>query len=310
MKDKIDEVKELLGSEEMSSVLRVQSTAMKSITDFMHDEGFVQLMPVMVSPVTDPLCHSVYDARIDYAGQELTLTKSMILHKQVTVSSPFLPKIYVVSPNVRLEKEELRDSGRHLIEFSQVDIEMREASKEEFMGVMEKLLCKIVGEVKAKRGKELKALGRELKVPKRPFKRFESSEARKEFGSDFEKHLSETMSEPFWITDHLREFYDREDHRVKDYYHNYDLVYPEGFGEALSGGERDWEYEVLARKLEERKQKQESFRSYMEMAKRGYLVPSAGGGIGVERLVRFLCGVDDIRKVSPFAKCPGETFVF
>lgn len=307
--DGVGKFREALGSERLAAALRIQGSALRSVGEFMHEEDFVQLMPVMISPITDPLCHSVYDARVDYAGQELSLTKSMILHKQVAVSSPHLPKIYIISPNVRLEKEHLRGSGKHLLEFSQVDIEMRETGKGEFMGLMERLLCKVIRDVKAERGKELAFLGRRLEVPESPFPCFESKEVRTEYGEDFEAEFSRRMAQPFWLLDHKREFYDREDPERHGYYHNYDLVYPEGFGEALSGGERDWEYGTLKRKLAERRQTEESFAAYMEMAKRGYLVPSAGGGLGVERLVRYLSGIRSIAEVSPFAKVPGERFV-
>ena len=305
----IGKIRDALGSERLAAALRIQGSALRSVGEFMHKEGFVQLMPVMISPITDPLCHSVYDARVEYAGQELSITKSMILHKQVAVSSPHLPKIYIVSPNVRLEREHLRGSGRHLVEFTQVDMEMRDAGKEEFMGLMERLLCKVIHDVRRERAEELAFLGRRIEAPSTPFPRFDSKKARAEYGEAFEASLSQSLSTPFWLLDHAREFYDREDPERRGCYHNYDLVYPEGFGEALSGGERDWEYETLKRKLAERGQKEESFGTYMEMAKAGHLVPSAGGGFGVERLVRYLSGIRSIAEVSPFAKLPGERFV-
>ncbi len=308
MDEGVARVRDALQSGRLAAALRVQSTALRAVGEFMHEEGFVQLMPVVVSPLTDPLCHSVYEAKVSYAGQELELTKSMIMHKQIAVSSPHLPKIYIVSPNVRLEKEHLRESGRHLIEFSQVDIEVRGAGKGEFMGLMERLLRSVIAEVKREREADLGLLGRRLEVPEAPFPRFESSEARKRHGEGFEAVLSETVPTPFWVMDHKREFYDREDPERKGYYHNYDLFYPEGFGEALSGGERDWEYEVLKRKIAERGQREESFAPYMEMARKGWLVPSAGGGFGVERLVRYLTGIKRIGDVTPFAKIPGERF--
>jgi len=88
--------------------LRVQTVALKAIHDYMEEQGVLQLMPVMLSSVTDPLCHSVYDARIEYLGQQLSLTKSMLLHKQAAFVAQELEKLYIVSPNVRLEKEECR----------------------------------------------------------------------------------------------------------------------------------------------------------------------------------------------------------
>ena len=91
---------------------------------------------------------------------------------------------------------------------------------------------------------------------------------------------------------------------------NYDLVYPEGFGEALSGGEREFEYDVIIRKLKERNQSTGDFKDYVELAKRGLLVPSAGAGFGVERLVRFLSGKKHIEEVQLFPRVPGKKVIF
>lgn len=299
---------EKMHSKKTAAVLGIQSTALSSICGFLHERGFVQLMPVILSPITDPLCHSVADASVEYDGQRLQLTKSMILHKQMAVSSPHLQKIFIVSPNVRLEKPELGQLGRYLIEFTQVDMEMKGASKLEFMQLFEELMVRVSEDVIRERGEELKFLGRRLEVPKIPFPVYESKEWRKKLGETFEKELSLRETSPFWVMDHTREFYDKEE-GATGYYHNYDLFYPEGFGEGLSGAERDFEYSVLRRKLLERGQKEEQFGAYMELAKQGYLAPSSGGGIGVERLVRYLCGLKHIGEVSPFAKVPGELFV-
>jgi asparaginyl-tRNA synthetase len=287
--------------------LKVQTVALKAVHDYMEEHDVVQLMPVMLSTVTDPLCHSVYDARITYLDQELSLTKSMLLHKQAAFVAQGLQKLYIVSPNVRLEKAECKDSGRHLIEFSQVDMELKRATKQEFQRFMEAPLVHVIKTVKERCKPELALFKRDLKVPATPFRVYESKELAAKYGPDYEVIMSKQATEPFWIQDLKREFYDREDPVKKGYYHNYDLIWPEGFGEALSGGERDWEYEVLLRKIKERGQDPKHFASYLELAKQGLLVPTAGGGFGVERLVRFLTGTQHIGDVALFPRVPGET---
>lgn len=303
------ELVEKMGSRKTAAILAIQTTALNSMLGFLYERGFVQMMPVMLSPITDPLCHSVYDAGIEYCGQKLQLTKSMILHKQIAIGSAHLEKIFVLSPNVRLEKPECGSVGRYLIEFSQLDIEMRGAGKKEFMGLMEGMVRKTIGDVVRERGAELALLGRKLEVPRGAFPVYESKEWKRKLGEEFEAELSKKESVPFWVMDHAREFYDKEDEKERGYYHNYDLFYPQGFGEGLSGAERDFEYSVLKRKLGERGQKEEEFGAYMELAKAGHLSKSAGGGIGIERFVRYLCGLEHIREVSPFAKVPGDKFV-
>jgi len=300
---------ETLISKDLHPILRIQSTAIKALTDFLYEKGFSQMMPVMLSPITDPLCHSVYDAKISYLGQDLQLTKSMILHKQLALIHEGISKIYIMSPNVRLENENCETSGRHLIEFSQLDIEMKYAKKRDFMLLAEDMVVNAISKVKEKHPEELKNLGRELRVPEKPFKVYDS----KNFTTsirDEEKRLSQEATEPFWILNHEREFYDMEDKKIKDYYHNYDLIWPEGFGEALSGGEREFEFKEIIKKMQERDMHLKDYESYLKVAQKGLLKPSAGGGLGIERFVRYLTGKKHIKEISPFAKVPGQTFIF
>ncbi|MHA1646950.1 MAG: asparagine synthetase A [Promethearchaeota archaeon] len=290
------------------SILRIQTEALKAIHDYLYEQGLIQMMPVMLSPITDPLCHETSDAKINYMGQDLQLTKSMILHKQIAIATSKVKGIYIMSPNIRLEKPEKQDSGRHLIEFSQVDIELREVKSRDFMKLMEDMIVSIFSRVQEKCARELDYFGVNLTIPERPFKVYSSEELRTKFGEDFEEIMSLKAKDPFWITDFPREFYDKEDPERKGHYLNYDLFYPEGFNEALSGGERDFEYDILLRKLKERGQSPETFKYYMEKAKSKQLMASAGGGLGIERLIRFLARLPHIRDVSLYSKVPGEEF--
>lgn len=290
---------------EMKDILSVQSAVLKSLHDFMWNEGVVQLMPVMLSPFTDPLAHPVYDSSLEYEGQRLELTKSMILHKQLSLMRDDLKGIYIVSPNIRLELGETGSSGRHLIEFSQVDIELRDASCRDFMDFMERLYVHMAGFVSSSCYEELKRLGRTLPPLARPFKVFDSTELKDKYGKEWEHEISMKESQPFWVMDHYREFYDREDPETGKHV-NYDLVYPEGFGEALSGAERETDYEIILKKMKERKTEPESYASYLEIAKQGILKPTAGGGFGVERIVRYLTGKKQIKEVCMFPRVPGE----
>lgn len=297
---------ERLGREEMKHMLRIQSAALFAVHRHMWGKGVTQAMPVLLSTITDPLNHSVYEASVEYGGQELALTKSMILHKQALVSGGF-GGIYIVSPNIRLEREHLGGTGRHLFEFSQVDIELSGAGASDFMEFAEGLYREVFGFVRRECAAELKALGRELPEYGR-FRAYDSVELLAEHGPEFERVLSETAREPFWIMDLKREFYDREDPKSGKHL-NYDLVYPEGFGEALSGGERETEYDVIVRKMRERDTPEAAYAPYMELARKGLLRKSAGGGFGVERLVRFLSGRKDISEVVPFQRVPGRPVV-
>ena len=285
-------------------ILKIQTEALNAIHEFLHQDGFLQIMPVIMSPITDPLSHPVYEASIEYLNQKLQLTKSMIMHKQIAISMLDAKGIYIISPNVRLEKE--IQSDNHLLEFSQLDIELKDASALEFMSFMEELIVYIFTRVKDTCEKELTILGSHIKIPEKPFQVYSSWDLRNELGSEFESQISHCNDNLFWITDFEREFYDKEDEMRKGHYVNYDLFYPEGYGEALSGGERDYEYDVLVRKLEERNQSLGDFTPYLELAKAAMLSPSAGGGLGLERLIRFLTKREHIREITLFPKVPGE----
>lgn len=292
------------------SPLKIQSEVLHSIHDFFHQNGFIQLMPVILSPITDPLCHPVYEAHINYLGQQFQLTKSMIFHKQIAIAKLNVEGIYIMSPNIRLEVSALRDSGKHLTEFTQLDIEIKEKKAQDFMSLTEDLIIYIFSRVRKYCKEELEKLESNIRIPQKPFKIYWSWDLREEFGDDFGSRVSFQEKDPFWITDFKREFYDREDPERKGHYINYDLYYPEGFGEALSGGERDFEYETLLRKIKERNQDWNPYQAYLSLSKQGLLVPSTGGGLGIERLVRFLTKKQHIREVSLFPKVPGEKIDF
>jgi len=275
----------------------------------MEEKGILQAMPVMLAPFTDPLNHEVSEAAIQYGSQTLRLTKSMILHKFIMLMGKGVDAVFIVSPNVRLESEDCKDSGRHLIEFSQVDIEMKGKDKRAFMDLTEELYVKMIAGLKHTCPDELAYFRRKLTTPTRPFKVYESKELLRKYGEGWEGILSKASSEPFWVLDHTREFYDREDEKRRGYYHNYDLIYPEGFGEALSGGEREYVYDEVIRKMDERKMDREPYGAYLELVRQGKIPRTSGGGFGVERLLRWVTGSSHIEEVTLFPRVPGKHIV-
>ena len=294
----------------LATTLRVQSTVLKAIHDFMTSKGFVQLMPIITSRVTDPLwpdpgASIIGRPKINYNGQELVLTQSMILHKQLALITG-LERIYIMSPNIRFEKPARGATGRHLFEFTQMDFEMAHATMKDVMSLVEDLVIYTLKRVREERKEELELLGREVRIPSKPFKVYTTHEMEEKYGSDWEIKASMDHKEPFWVTCFKREFYDREDPDNPGHYRNYDLIYPEGYGEALSGGEREWEYERIIARMKRDGLNPENFKEYIEAAKRGLLVPSAGAGLGVERFVRYIVGAKHIGDIQPFRRVPGE----
>jgi asparaginyl-tRNA synthetase len=123
------------------------------------------------------------------------------------------------------------------------------------------------------------------------------------FGADWEGGIAQETSEPVWVTNIPREFYDYEDVKTGRW-DNYDLFLPQ-FGEVLSGAKREWEYTKISKKIERDQVKKENYALVLKMAKEGRLKPTAGGGIGMERLVGWIAGVKHIAECQPFPRVPG-----
>lgn len=291
---------------EKKAVLKIQSRLLGSSRDFLSKRGFTELLPVMLADETDPLCHEVFDAKIPYCGKEYHLTKSMILQKQIAAS--YLDRIFIFSPNIRLEQAHKRETDRHLIEFVQLDLEMRDAKRDDVLELGEKMLSCVIREIKTKCKGELALLKREIAVPSSPFKRIRYEDAMKKFGDDFERIISQSEKAPVWLVDipiDKREFYDKEDPEQPGFLLDMDLIYPEGYCEALSGGEREFEYERIVERIKKSGKDPAHFKTHVGLAKEGKIPPSAGFGIGIERLTRWICGLEHIADARLFAKLPG-----
>ncbi len=217
--------------------MALRTTFVTSMHQFLADEGLLNLERVQLSPVTDPLAHDVeYVPNIYYKGQLYVMTHSMIYSKFLSCHNPRIKGIFVDSPNIRLEMEspDRSQRGKYLIDFSQMDIELRRnrgirleqylkepervkkvlrEDMDKAIDFFERLIIHAVSKMIEKNEEDLKALGVALEVPKQPFPRFACDEAKRNYGRGFEVKLGEHTTAPFfWITGLLRE--------------NYDLVYP------------------------------------------------------------------------------------
>lgn len=302
----------------MRNVLIIQDEILSSLRDFLRSEGFVEILAPIIGPVTDPGIRGAKQVSIDFYGHHFKIMSSMILYKQMVVSS--LGKIFSLSPNVRLEPEESLTTMRHLSEFRQLDLEMAEASYMDAMDLGERMLTYAIRRVKKNCREELAYLKRSLRVPTLPFKKISHKEAvdlliskgynakhGEEIPWDAEVALSSMFDGPFWIYDFpltARGFYDREDPDRPGILRDFDLLYPEGYGEAVSGGEREYLFEKVIKRMRSRGDDLKDYGWYLEMLKEG-VSPSAGFGIGVERLTRYICGLEKIWEAVPFPKLPG-----
>lgn len=294
-------------TEEKALRIKILGEVFLYTTRFFHEQGFFQLMPVMLGKSVDPLgpdpgSSIVTIPEISYQGETLRLTTSMILHKQVAVKA--LGKIFIMSPNVRLERPERKETGRHLFEFTQADFEIAYAKTDEVLQLLEKYYAGLTDALKHEAKEEFDALGIDIFDFKVPFKRYSVPKLEKKYGSDWEKKISFESDQPVWVLSHKREFYDKDDPDRPGYYLNYDVVYPKGFGEGISGAEREFEYETIIRKITRDDLDMSRYKGYLKHAKKG-LIPSAGAGIGMERLGRFLTRAAHVGDMTLFKRVPG-----
>jgi asparaginyl-tRNA synthetase len=308
----------LARSPRMRAILRVQQEACDAMRAYLKSEHFFELLPPIIGPVTDPGIRGAKQVTIDYYGREYKIMSSAILYKQAAVSG--LGRIFFMSPNIRLEPLDSALTGRHLTEFVQLDLEIANATYYDAMKVAENLLCTAIDTVRDVCAKELEMLGRSLPSFKPPFRKMTYDETveslarhgvKLRYGVEVpweaEHFLSKLMGEPFFIIDYprgARGFYDREDDERPGILRDFDLLYPEGYGEAASGAEREYRHEKVLARMRESGEDPRKYEWYLKMLKEG-ITPSAGFGIGIERLTRYLCGLETVVEARLFPKVAG-----
>ena len=285
--------------------LGLMSDVLRETTEFFHEEGFVHLLPVMLGRSTDPLgpdpgSSVLKTVEVEYLGQRFYLMNSMILHKQFAVRE--LGKIWILSPNVRLESAERRGSGKHLFEFTQADFEIPHARADDARSLVERYFRRLDSSLRDHPA--FPALGVPSPRFSPPWPSYTTHELESRYGPGWEEAASRGADQPFWVLCHRREFYDREDPADPGHFLNYDLVYPLGFGEGLSGAEREYDLGRIRRRVARDGMPPAAFSAYLDRATD--LIPSAGGGFGIERLVRFLVRAKHVGDVQLFRRVPGE----
>jgi asparaginyl-tRNA synthetase len=296
--------------ERKACIGKIMTYTLKSLSTTFVNKGFQWLLPVALSQSTDPLWPdpgASIEKRIevDIYGKPVRTTTSMIIHKLVAASTAY-PKLFILSPNIRIEKAERAKTGKHIYEFTQLDFEERDATSKDVFALVEDAIGTLVKDLKCEMKSELTTLCRcdTLKAPKAPFKIYDRVDLEAKYGGDWEADISQEITDPVWVTNIPREFYDFEDFKTGKW-DNYDLFLPQ-FGEVLSGAKREYEYAKILQKIERDQVKKENYALVLKMAKEGRLKPTAGGGIGMERLVGWIAGVKHVAETQPFPRVPGN----
>lgn len=295
--------------ERKACIGRIVTYTLGSLTQTYVNEGFQWLLPVALSQSTDPLWPdpgASIEKRIevDIYGKPVRTMASMIIHKLIAASTAY-PKLFILSPNIRIEKSERGKTGKHIYEFTQLDFEACDAASKDVFALVEEALCTLVKDLKKNMKDDLTIVDRysSLATLKGPFKVYDREDLEAKYGATWESDIAQEISQPVWVTNIPREFYDFEDFSTGKW-DNYDLFMPQ-FGEILSGAKREFEYDKILKKIERDNVRKENYALILKMAKEGRLKPTAGAGIGIERLVGWITGVKHIAECQPFPRVPG-----
>lgn len=303
-----------LRSSRQHAILRVRHEIINAIRTFFNDREFILVDAPILTPAACEGTTTLFETEYFDLGKAY-LTQSGQLYAEAAALA--FGKVYTFGPTFRAEKSKTR---RHLTEFWMVEPEVAFADLNDDMDLAEEFVEYIVQTVIRNREKELKYLERDLSKlenVKRPFPRIHYEEAveilRKngvdfEWGNDFggadETIISSQFDRPVMIHHYpaqVKAFYMKRDPNDERYALAVDMLAPEGYGEIIGGSQREDDYETLLKRIEEHNLPREAFEWYLDLRKYGS-VPHAGFGLGVERTVAWICGLDHVRETIPFPR--------
>ncbi|WIX92958.1 asparagine synthetase A [Amycolatopsis sp. DG1A-15b] len=303
--------------------LRVQDQVLVAARAFLRQEGCIELPAPVVGPVTDPGVRGAKQLDVSLYGHRYKLMTSAILYKQASLTAT--SRLFCVAANLRAEPPETADTARHLVEFNQIDVELAHATRSDTQELLERLVTHVVKHVTEACTEDLTALGRDptslVSLLHEPFETLTHREAvtrlrelqhtqdlHAEISWSGEALLSQKAAGPFFITHYprgSRGFYDRQDPDERDLLRNFDLLAPGGFGELASGGEREHDYTRVVTRMRETGENPAKYGWYLDVLRDG-IPPSSGFGLGLERLTRFITGLDYLWQTTAYPKVPGQ----
>ncbi|MCY4321714.1 MAG: asparagine--tRNA ligase [Bdellovibrionaceae bacterium] len=309
-----------LRSKRQRAILKVRSEVMRYIHDFFQRENFVQVSAPILMPTASEGTSSLFSVDF-FEENQVFLSQSGQLHMEAASSA--LSKVYCFGPTFRAEKSSTR---RHLLEFWMVEPEMAFYSYKETMDLAERFVEYVVQNTIQNKSEELEILGRDIKKLekiKSPFPKITYKSAcdilkkkradftsGKDFGALDESLLSEEFGEPVFVYHYpknIKAFYMKEDSQNSDLSLSFDLLAPESYGELVGGSEREDNLELLLKKIKKHDLEEKHFKWYLDLRRYGSF-PHSGFGLGLERLVCWICGLDHVREAIPFPRLYGRSF--
>jgi asparaginyl-tRNA synthetase len=306
-------------SARQASILRIRAAIIKAARDFFDNNGFTLTDPPILTPAACEGTSTLFE--VDYFDEPAFLTQSGQLYIEATAMA--LGKVYSFGPTFRAEKSKTR---RHLTEFWMVEPEVAYAELDDLMKLAEDFISYIVEYVLKTRRADLEAIGRDIaKLEKisAPFPRVQYDEAVKmlqeahakglvenkfewggDFGSPDETYISSQFDKPVMVHRYpaqVKAFYMEPDPKRPELALCVDVLAPEGYGEIIGGSQRMGSYELLRKRIHEHNLPEEAFKWYLDLRKFGG-VPHGGFGMGIERVVTWICGLEHVRETIPFPR--------
>lgn len=301
-------------AERQTAILRVRHEIINAVRDFFNGQGFILADTPIFTPAACEGTTTLFP--VQYFDDETAyLTQSGQLYNEANAMA--LGRVYAFGPTFRAEKSKTR---RHLTEFWMVEPEMAYADLNDVITLAEGLITSVVARVLDRRQRELKTLERnlsKLESVKAPFPRLHYDEAAKilldkglpfqvggDLGGTDETVLSEQFDRPVCVTHYpaaIKAFYMKPDPVEPDKALCVDVLAPEGYGEIIGGGQRLDDLDLLLKRIKEHELPQEAFEWYLDLRRYGS-VPHGGFGMGIERCVSWICGLEHVRETIPYPR--------
>ncbi|MAV90879.1 MAG: asparagine--tRNA ligase [Bdellovibrionaceae bacterium] len=306
-----------LRSKRQHAILRIRAELISAMRDFFDGRGFTLMDAPIFTPSACEGTSTLFETQ--YFDQKAYLSQSGQLYMEAAAAA--FGKVYCFGPTFRAEKSKTR---RHLIEFWMIEPEVAFNDLYDNMELAEQFVEYIVQRTLKNKAEELKAIERDtsgLEKIKGPFPRLHYAEAceiiKKEnpdfvvgddFGAPDETIISSQYDKPVFVHHYpaaIKAFYMKADDDDPKYSMSCDLLATEGYGEIIGGGQREESYETLVGKIKEHDLNQEDFDWYLDLRKYGTF-PHSGFGLGLERTVAWVCGLNHVRETIPFPRLYGR----
>ncbi|OGS42159.1 MAG: asparagine--tRNA ligase [Euryarchaeota archaeon RBG_16_62_10] len=306
-------------SREQTAVSRVKASLLRGARDWFHENGYTEVTPPIMTGVAPEDSTTLF--QVKYFDRIAYLSQSAQFYLESLIFS--LEKVYSLTPSFRAEKSR---TPRHLAEYWHLEMEAAWVDNEGNMKVQEELVTAMLRSAVKECSDELRLLKRDpasLKKIEPPFGRMKYEEAMEflqkkghevSWGSDLgaveEKALTIDREIPLFVVDYpkeLKPFYMKESPDDPRTYKNSDMLAPEGFGEIIGGSERETDNEVIIEKLRDKGESLDNYKWYLELRKYGS-VPHSGFGLGMERIVTWVCKLDHIRDAIPYPRTVARVY--